>query len=215
MVFQALTIPTDYPKPVDNLQKKDDLIVRAQKGELVAFRELVDEYSPQVYSITYQMTGNSADAKDIAQEIFIKLYLALNKFNNKYRFTTWLYRMAVNASIDFKRKQLHRREFPLEEMEKMSSIDNGHNNPEFLHERNELKGIISRLTGILTERQRKVFILRDLQSFSTSEVARILNCSQITVRVHLASARVRIKKELQQKYPELDARTPLRKGGYK
>lgn len=197
------------------LDKEADLITNAQQGDLVAFRKLIEKHSSRIYSIAYQITGNSADAQDITQEIFIKLHGVLHKFNHKYRFTTWLYRIAVNTSIDYQRKHSRRRYFPLEDMKCMSAIDDIHNNPEVLHERNELKGIISQLTGLLTERQRKVFILRDLQDFSTPEVASILNCSQITVRVHLAGARSRIKTALQQYYPEFDAGNPLHIGGYK
>ena len=211
-----MQLQADYPELAGTLLvKKDDLITDAQQGDLVAFRKLIEKHSPRVYSIAYQITGNSADAQDIAQEIFIKLYGTLHKFSHKYRFTTWLYRMAVNTAIDYQRKHSSRRDFPLEEIENMSVIDDSHNSPEALHERNELKGIISRLSELLTERQRKVFILRDLQSFSTPEVARILNCSQITVRVHLASARARIKTALKQYYPEFEAGNHLRKGGYK
>ncbi len=197
------------------LAKKTDLITDAQQGDLVAFRKLIDKYSPRVYSIAYQMTGNSADAQDIAQEVFIKIHGTLHKFNHKYLFTTWLYRMVVNASIDYQRKHSRRRDFSLEEIEGLFAIYDSRNNPEVLHERNELKGIISRLTGKLTPKQRNVFVLRDLQGFATQEVAGILGCSQITVRVHLSKARILIKNALKKSYPEFDAYNPLRKGGHK
>ena len=187
------------------LDNKADLITDARQGDLAAFGKLIEKHGPRVYSIAYQITGNSADSQDIAQEIFIKLHGALHKFNHKYRFTTWLYRMAVNTSIDYQRKHARRMDYPLEEIESMSAVDDSRSNPEALHERNELRGIISRLIGLLTEKQREVFILRDLQSFSTPEVSRILNCSQITVRVHLGSARTRIKTALKQYYPEFNA----------
>ena len=211
-----MRLPADYPELAGILlDNKADLISDARRGDPVAFRRLIEKHGPRVYSIAYQITGNSADAQDIAQEIFIKLHGALHKFSPDYRFTTWLYRMAVNTSIDYQRKQARRKDFPLEEIESMSVVEDRRDNPEALHERKELKGIISRLTGLLTEKQRKVFILRDIQSFSTPEIARILNCSQITVRVHLASARTRIKTALKQYYPEFDTCNPLPKGGYK
>lgn len=195
--------------------KKTNLIADAQQGDLVAFRELIDQHSSRVYSIAYQVTGNSADAQDIAQEVFIKLYGKLHKFDHKYRFTTWLYRMAINTSIDHQRKQTSKNELPLNEIKNLFLLDEGQNSPDVVHERNELSGIVSRLTGLLTKKQRRVFVLRDLQNFSTPEIARILNCSQITIRVHLTGARSRIRNALRKYYPEYVECNPSRKGGNK
>jgi RNA polymerase sigma-70 factor, ECF subfamily len=171
-------------------------------GDLAAFREIIDSYGPRVQAVAYQMTGNSSDSQDIAQEVFLRLYNSLDKFDPKYRFSTWLYRVTVNVSIDYLRKHSRHLEQSLEEIEKGSTLADCAPHPESDLERKELRGAIGHLTGKLSLKQRKVFVLRDLQGFPTPEVARILDCSQATVRVHLAAARIRVRDALLKYYPE-------------
>lgn len=183
------------------------LIKKAQDGDSDAFRELIDKYSPRIYSIAYQTSGNSEDARDIAQEVFLRLYRKLGTFEHTSRFTTWMYRMTVNLSIDHMRRNPGRRKnVSMDEFEHTLEIPDSGGLPDAYAEHNELKGVISRLAGDLTPKQQKVFVLRDLQDFSTAEIADILKCSVITVRVHLANARRNIKKALTKYYPNLLAR---------
>jgi len=79
------------------------LVRRAQDGDQEAFRELVDMYRTRSRSIAYGLVGNYEDARDIAQEVFIKVYRALDRFDINKKFFTWLYRLSINASIDFLR----------------------------------------------------------------------------------------------------------------
>ncbi|MFC1650609.1 RNA polymerase sigma factor [Candidatus Latescibacterota bacterium] len=182
------------------------LIQKAQNGDSEAFRELIDLYSPRIYRIAYQTAGNSEDARDIAQEVFLRLYRKLDTFGHTTKFTTWLYRMTVNLSIDYLRKNSGRRNVSIDEFEHTLEIPDSGGLPDAHAEHNELKGVISRLAVNLTPKQRKVFVLRDLQDFSTAEIADILKCSNITVRVHLSSARRAIKKALMKHYPNLVTR---------
>ncbi len=172
-------------------------------GDLTAFRELIDSYAPRVQAIAYQMTGDSDDSQDIAQEVFLRLFRTLDTFDPKYGFSTWLYRITVNVSIDHLRKNRRLQERSLEEVEKDSTLIDCADPPGSELERNELKGAIERLAGNLSLKQRKIFVLRDIQGFSTSETAQILGCSQIVVRVHLAAARTRVRDALLRHYPEL------------
>ncbi|MFC1558556.1 RNA polymerase sigma factor [candidate division KSB1 bacterium] len=182
--------------------ENNENIERAQNGDLGAFRKIIEQHSQKIYSIAYQMAGNSDDASDIAQEVFIKLFNSLGKFDRKYNFTTWLYRVTVNMSIDYKRKNTRHSNIPLDEINETSIIGNCSSEPDSGLERKELKGIINKVTELLTEKQQKVFVLRDLQGFSTEEISQILTCRQSTVRVHLAKAREQVRNELMKYYPE-------------
>ncbi len=179
------------------------LIADFLNGDLAAFREIIDSHGPRVQAIAYQLTGNSSDSQDIAQEVFLKLYRSLGTFDPRYRFSTWLYRVTVNVSIDYLRKHARPLELSLEEVDQAHSAAEETPHPGSELERNELRGAIRQLAGSLSLKQRKVFVLRDLQGFPTPEVARILACSQATVRVHLSAARIRIRQALLKYYPDL------------
>jgi RNA polymerase sigma-70 factor (ECF subfamily) len=85
-------------------QVPNRLIEKARSGHEGAFRELVELYMNRIYAMAYQVTGNAADAQDITQEVFIKLYRTLDRYDPSYPFSTWLYRVTVNSAIDFMRK---------------------------------------------------------------------------------------------------------------
>lgn len=204
MTTRAIEVPTVHRTRAEVVKEESaDLIERARGGDLVAFREIVERYSSRVHAIAYQMVGNSEDAQDIAQEVFLKLYSSLHKFDPQYPFIAWLYRMTVNLSIDYQRKQARHRHVSLDEIEDESVFEDHRPRPDAYAERNELRGALDQIAGDLTPKQRKVFVLRDLQGFSTEEVAQILKCSPVTIRVHLAKARGRIKEALVKCYPNL------------
>lgn len=180
----------------------NEYIERAKNGDVDAFQQIIEQHSQRIYLIAYQIIGNSDDANDIAQEVFIRLYNSIDKFDRAYKFTTWLYRITVNLSIDYQRKNIRHNNNPLDEIDEASIMDKSPSDPSRCFEQKELKGIIQKITRELTINQRKVFVLRDLQGFSTDEIAGILKCNQSTVRVHLAKAREQVRNSLIKYYPE-------------
>jgi RNA polymerase sigma-70 factor, ECF subfamily len=183
-----------------------DIIRNAQNGDTEAFRELIDLYGPRIYRIAYQTSGNSEDARDIAQEVFIRLHKKLGTFRHTSKFTTWLYRMTVNLSIDYLRKNAGRGIVSIDSDGQTPDFPDTGGLPDAHAELSELKGVVAKLTAYLTPNQRKVFVLRDLQDFSTPDIADVLKCSGATVRVHLANARRRIRDALVKHYPHLAER---------
>src|SRR5215203_2228162 len=83
-----------------------DLITRAAGGDAAAFQALVERHRSMVYRVAYQFAGNHYDAEDIAQDVFIKVYRSLSRFRQDSQFTSWIYRIAMNACIDHRRRQL-------------------------------------------------------------------------------------------------------------
>jgi len=180
-----------------------DLIARAQHGDLNAYRECVERHQARVYGIAYQMVGNAQDAQDIAQEVFVRLYRSLKLYRATSRFTTWLYRMTINLAIDYQRSQARHRASSIDSSNEAQKKPDRQPLPDANVERDELRGAVHKIAGNLTTKQRSVFVLRDLQGFSTEEIAIILKCRQSTVRVHLAAARAMVKEALLKHYPEL------------
>jgi RNA polymerase sigma-70 factor, ECF subfamily len=190
---------------------ESELICQAADGDLNAFRKCVELFGPRIHSIGYQMTGNSEDAKDIAQEVFVKLYHSLDKYDSSYLFSTWLYRMTVNLAIDYKRKHARHKYITIDEINDNSVLRDKNPEPDKYTEQNEFHGAIEKLCDQLSESQRQVFVLRDLQGFTTDEISQILECKSSTIRVHLAKARLRIRESLKEQYPSLHTEERRRK----
>ncbi len=189
----------------DSEEQVRALIIRAQGGDQEAFRELVDMYRTRVASIAYGLVGNFEDARDVAQEVFIKVYRALDRFDVNKKFFTWLYRLSINASIDFLRAN-RKRSF-------QESIDNGQSYTQYADgraeadleatlENSERREIFQQIVDELNPRQKMAFMLCDLQGLSSQEAAQIIDCPQVTLRWYLHEARKKIRSTVQNRYPE-------------
>ncbi len=182
-----------------------DLIELCRQGDERAFQQLVESYQTRVASIAYKVLGNYEDARDVAQEVFFKLYHGIRSFNPKKKFFTWLYRLTVNASIDFLRAKRRRSyESSLEERPEMySNIPIPEYNSIALDmERKELRQIFVKMTEKLNPKQRAAFVLCDLQGFTADEVAEILDCPKVTLRWYLHEARKCIRMTIARDHPE-------------
>lgn len=195
-------------KPHGNLTRSSedvDLAIRAREGDITAFEALVKKYHSRVYSLSYRLVGNIEDAKDISQEVFIRLYKFINRYNPKRSLLGWLFKVATNLSIDFGRSRQRRRYFW--QKHTIASHGCGYSSlvrpPDQILANKELNEIINSLLNYLTHKERAVFILRDLEDFSGEEVAKILGCASGTVRCHLYRARIKIRDKLCQLYPDL------------
>ena len=192
-------------KAVEPENPDADLIEQAQAGDEAAFQELIERYKTRIASIAYQVLGNYEDARDVAQEVFIKLYKGLGSFDPRKKFFTWLYRLTVNAAIDFLRAKRRRSsESSIDERpEQYQDIPNlefesiTHN-----LERGELRQLFIKLAEKLNPKQRAAFVLCDLQGFTADEVAEILNCPKVTLRWYLHEARKRIRMAIAREHPE-------------
>jgi RNA polymerase sigma factor (sigma-70 family) len=181
---------------------ESELVRRARQGDLPAYDELVRRYQERIYATIYHMTSNHEDANDLAQESFIKAYSALKSFKGGSSFYTWIYRIAVNKTINFLKQRKNRHFMSL------NDIDfNVENNP-------DLVALISDKTPLrevgLTELQKKmneallklskdhrlVVVLHDIQGMSHDEIAEIAGCNIGTVRSRLFYARQQLQGHL-------------------
>ena len=169
-----------------------ELILRAKSGDEGAFNELMLRYEKRVYRTAYQMVGDHEDARDITQEAFIKVFKYLGGFQAERRFESWLFRLTVNAAYSFLAK---RSPGTVESIEEKEYVDQSPGVEEQVGAR-ELHRHLLTLLDKLSPRERAVFVLRDIQEFSTKEVAKILEITQVTVRRHSNLARARLKSEL-------------------
>ncbi len=175
-----------------------EIIKKAKKGDQKAFQELVERFKAQVASIAYKMIGNYEDAKDISQIVFVKTYQNLNRFDTSKKLSTWLYRITINASIDFIRKHKKHRHEALDSVS--GELKEKKSNVEKSYQRNLIKWAIKKAMAVLNEKQKSVFVLRDLEGLDIREVAEITSMPQATVRWYLHRARSKLRDELLRHY---------------
>ena len=179
-------------------QRKDDfdIIRRVLQGEVDVYEELINRYQAKVCSICYSVVYNYDDAMDLSQEVFIRAYENLKKFNGRSSFYTWLYRIAKNIAIDFKRKHGKFKNVELVEGIKTSISENKISTPRDDIDMQELNEIITSTIEELPEEQKEVIILREINGLSYNEIAEALKCSQGTVMSRLHYARKKLAERL-------------------
>lgn len=163
-------------------------IKRAAKGDVQAFEQLLEQYKNRIYTLIYRMLGNEEDAFDVAQEVWLKIYNSLPGFQGKAKFSTWIYRIAANASLDFLRKKRGNL-VPLEEIRETE----GKERTEDLVLSYETQGEIRTLILALPPKYREILVLRDMQGFAYEEIGECLGISLGTVKSRLSRAREQIR----------------------
>lgn len=197
-------MPLNDKNDSEETPPSDEELVRSYlEGDQRAFEELVNRYETMVTNMAYRLLGNRSDASDVCQEVFILLLRKLGSFRGEAKFSTWLYRVALNACHDHARRL--RRHYSLSESpgEDMPEIeqrlaDNGLDSPEESLERAEIQSVVHEAIARLPYKFKEVIFLHDLSDYNYKEVAEILNISLGTVKSRLNRARTRLAKELQE-----------------
>ena len=180
------------------MQKPSDDIARSQRGDTAAFGRVVRTHYAYAYSLALRLVCDEAEAHDVAQESFLRVWQNLARFDPATRFTTWLYRIVTNLSLDAIRSRKRRGAIAAVIPEGMDPPDRI--TPETLATSRDIGRIIEALAGDLPETQRLVFTLRDMQDLSIEEVCDITGLSSESVRSNLHYARRRLRERLESEY---------------
>lgn len=184
-----------------------EVVRQVLKGDTAAFDSLVVKYQGKIYALVYNMTGNNEDARDMVQDIFIKAYTALPRFKGKSSFYTWLYRIALNRTINFVQKRKRRAAMSLDDMDAGIERDPdlvdlaSRESPVRDLSLTELKERLNKALQTLSEKHRTVVVLHDIEGTPHDEIARMLNLSSGTVRSRLFYARQHLQAELSDLVP--------------
>lgn len=175
------------------------LMQKAAQGDHKAFSELVDRYSGRIYGYLYRMVGNREDARDLAQETFLRIYSNLHNFNLGQPFRPWLYRIATNLAIDLLRKrrpvvELDAPLFPGEEL-RLELVEQGPG-PAEQQERAELAAYLTQKVEELPPNYRSAILLRHGHDLSYQEIADILQVPVSTIKTRLFRAREALRLKL-------------------
>ena len=185
----------DLPVPIED----QVLVKRAQGGDSGAFDELVRRYQERIYATVYHMTSNHEDANDLAQDAFVKAYRALGSFKGDSSFFTWLYRIAVNKTINFLKQRKNRNHLSLNDLD-----FNAEHDPDLIALVSdktprrevglvELSEKLNAAMQKLSDDHRLVVTLHDVQGLPHEEISKIMNCNIGTVRSRLFYARQQLQ----------------------
>ena len=185
-----------------------ELVGQARRGDVAAFRTLVEHYQHRVLLVAQSVIGRYEDAEDIVQEAFLKAYRNLSSFKGESSFYTWLYRIVFNLAIDERRKRYRHVETSTGDMQALSSVfEKGKeseanpfisraSNPENEFENSELRQQLRLAIESLSPTHRAVIVLREIDGLSYAEISDVVGCSKGTVMSRLHHARKRLQMAL-------------------
>lgn len=171
-----------------------DLVARAKAGEPRAFEELVRRYRKRIFALALHLTGTPSDADDIAQEVFMRAYKALDRFEGRSEFFTWVYRMAVNRSLNARRDRGRRPEDAWDDprVEYAIAVD-AHGDPERAAELRQTYARLLHALDALPAEMRASVVLVALQGMSHAEAAIVQRCREGTIAWRMHEARARLQ----------------------
>jgi RNA polymerase sigma-70 factor (ECF subfamily) len=183
------------------------LIDRAQRGDMDAFRALVERSKITTYRLAYDLTGNRHDAEDLSQEAYIRAYRGLKGFRGEAKWSSWLYRITMNTFYDHCRVRKKQPVHFDDELGTTSMTTREHGNhstpgPETSAEAGVMQQHIERALGSLSPQERSVFVLRHYNDLPLKEIAATLEIAEGTVKAYLFRAIKRLQKELSFYRPE-------------
>ncbi len=183
----------------------DSLVAQAQKKDYQAFEELVKRYEGKIYGHTLRMVGNREDAQDVLQETFLNVFKSLENFRGDSSFSTWIYRIATNNALMRLRKLSHAErelndELPPPESMKRQALASHILDPKDAFLEKEMLRELDKAVERLPEKYRTIFLLRDVEEFSTERTATVLGISEAAVKSRLHRARLFIREALLRKF---------------
>jgi RNA polymerase sigma-70 factor (ECF subfamily) len=191
-IIQRISRPelSDSLKESRMADADSELVLRSQRADAAAFEELVRQHQRMVHALTYRMTGSLADAEDLAQETFLRAYEQIGSFHGNAKFSTWLYRIAVNACLNWRQSETRRyhlhakaaEEFSIRHTDGDSSDDSG----------GEVQAALLKLSA----KQRAAIVLTIYDGLNHAEAAHVLGCSETTVSWRIFAAKRKLKRLL-------------------
>jgi RNA polymerase sigma-70 factor, ECF subfamily len=178
------------------------LMLRFQKGEEIAFQELVERNHARVIGLIYRFINDASDAEDLAQEVFLRIYRARVGYKPTAKFSTWMFRITANVSLNALRSRANRRDdVSIDQMAEGSEAPraipdlDGHQPDYHLHKQ-ELQEKVQEAIQALPEKQQVAVVLNKYEGMSYADIARTIGCSTMAVKSLLARARDNLKERL-------------------
>jgi RNA polymerase sigma-70 factor (ECF subfamily) len=173
------------------------LVEKAQKGDKAAFELLVERHQHRVFAVARGILKRQEDVEDIAQQVFVKAYFSLKRFDQRAAFSTWLYKITVNECWDLLRKRkarplVYEADFSEEQSRQYSAVEREASKTPDTVDRMAMRERLESMLGQLDRRDRAMLVLKEVQGFSVEEIADSMGVNPNTVKVRLFRARRRI-----------------------
>ena len=186
-----------------------ELVSRSQRGDESAFEELVYRYDRKVLSIAFSFTRDADDAKDIYQEVFLRVHKALPRFEFGSEFSTWLYRIVMNVCLSYKKRQAARAVASLDapserdpEFSRSETLAAPRGaSPDRTAQDGEIRRHVGEAIGALSPQERLVFTLKHMEGYKLREIAAMMDCTEGTVKKYLFTAVAKLRQKLKRVYP--------------
>lgn len=176
-------------------EREKGLVELVLSGNSEAFEPLVKPYRKRLLYLAYRLTQNWDDAMEVCQETMLRAFKYLRKYDSRKSFKNWIFKIMLNAARNYIKKNLP---FDTDSLGRIEALDL---RPEEKQATKEFQSqLLESLKG-LSPREREIFLLRDIDEWSVKETAKIVGCSTGAVRVHLCSARKKIKQTIKEKFP--------------
>jgi RNA polymerase sigma-70 factor (ECF subfamily) len=181
-----------------------ELVCRAQAGDKEAFEELVRRHQHRVFAVAGGILRRREDVEDIAQQVFVKAYFSLRRFDQRAAFSTWLYKITVNECWDLLRKKkvrplLYESDLSEEQAQQFSAAERLDSGAQDVSDKLQVQQQVENLLQGLDERDRMMLILKEVEGFAIEEIAEILDLNENTVKVRLFRARRRIVNQVRKR----------------
>jgi RNA polymerase sigma-70 factor (ECF subfamily) len=172
------------------------ILNRCKEGDAIAWEALVRQYQSRVYGIAYHFVGNAEDARDLAQEVFVRVYQRLNACTGAEMFFPWLIRIARNASIDHLRRRKARRQDRDVPLDAIADLPGRGNNPEQQWADDSRKRLIYRALEQLTDLNREIILLKEIEGMQLDEIASMLQVPLGTIKSRSNRARLELAQKV-------------------
>jgi len=193
--------------PKGGVADEKRLVSTARRGDENAFAALVERHTRGMHRVVARILGDEEEAWDVVQMAWLRAWQRLGRYNPRWSFSTWVYRIASNLAIDVTRSRSSRERAHTRGGDAWLRPAPTAGRPAALADEAEVENVLTDLIEELTPQQRAAFVLREVEGLDTSEVARVLGCSTTTVRNHVFQARKVLRREMEQRYPEFLGRT--------
>ena len=186
-------------------EQERELVRRAQAGDSAAYEELVRTHQRRVFSVVARILRQREDIEDVAQQVFVKAYFSLRRFDLRSTFSTWLYKITVNECWDYLRKKrvrplVYEADLSEEQVRHLDESQHAIGAPAEVSRSLELRGVVNRLLDELDEKDRTMFLLKEVEGFSVEEIAEILHLNPNTVKVRMFRARGKLTQVYRQRF---------------
>lgn len=176
-----------------------ELVRKTLDGDMDSFSVLVERYQKQIFSLTYRLTNDPEEARDLAQEVFIHIYKVLGKYDQERKFFSWMYKVATNVCYNALRRGKHEQQaVSLDKViEIMPMIGRGEAQPEEYYERRETQEQVRQAVAELPEKYRVPLVLRYLEEMTYKEIAEYMDLPVTTIETRLYRGKAMLQKRLE------------------